>query len=105
MLRIAAALPAIVPGVGAAATRSPPDRRGLRLVHLHRMDYAICLERHRVRSRRRWADDDLAWSLARHNRIVEETEFDRWFYSESGFENHGIGIELETVPASWRAEF
>ncbi|MGI9556647.1 MAG: glycosyltransferase family 2 protein [Solirubrobacterales bacterium] len=77
----------------------------LRLVHLHRMDYAICIERHRVRSRRRWADDDLSWSLARHNRIVEEAEFERWFYSESGFENHGIGIELETVPASWGAVF
>ena len=28
----------------------------LRLIHLHRMDFDVCLERHRVRSQKPWAD-------------------------------------------------
>jgi Glycosyl transferase family 2 len=65
---------------------SDPD---LRLIHLHRMDYEICLERHRTRRRRPWAaeDEDQGWAI--HNRITDETEFARWFYEDSGFE--GVG--------------
>ena len=32
-------------------------------------------------------------------------EFERWFYEDSGFENDGIHIVLERIPAGWRGLF
>jgi hypothetical protein len=78
-------------------TNLDPD---LRLIHLHRMDYDICLERHRIRSRRPWAEKDARKSWAVHNRITEEQDFRRWFYEDSCFAN--LEIKPERVPASWR---
>ncbi len=75
----------------------------LRMIHLHRMDYDICLERHRTRERRRWADQDEREGWAAHNRIIDDGEFDRWFYEDSYIE--GAEIKLEEIPASWRGLF
>jgi hypothetical protein len=75
----------------------------LRLIHLHRMDYGICLERHRVRSRRSWAERDARKGWAIHNRITEEQEFHRWFYEDSCFKN--LEIKPERIPATWRGLF
>jgi lipopolysaccharide biosynthesis glycosyltransferase len=72
----------------------------LRLIHLHRMDYAICRERHRHRRAREWNQRDVAYGWANHNLLAEGEEFDRWFYEDSSFE--GISIELERIPARWR---
>lgn len=72
----------------------------LRLIHLHRMDYAICRERHRHRRAREWNERDVTYGWANHNLIVEGEEFDRWFYEDSAFE--GIPIELEPIPPRWR---
>jgi hypothetical protein len=62
--------------------RFDPD---LWLIHLHRMDYDLCAERHRTRRRRAWASEDERHSWAVHNRLVEGPEFERWFYGDSGF--------------------
>ncbi len=75
----------------------------LRMVHLHRMDHGICRERHMTRKRRRWADHDLRFDWASHNRITEEQEFDRWFYEDSCFEY--VQINLEPIRRSWRGVF
>lgn len=75
----------------------------LRLVHLHRMDFDLCLERHRVRDRKPWAARDAASGWARHNQITDEAAFARWFSEDSCFP--GFAIELEAIPASWRAAF
>ena len=75
----------------------------LRLVHLHRMDFDLCLERHRTRSRRPWAERDARKRWAAHNQIVDEAEFARWFYEDSCFD--GLEIRPEPVPASWRGLF
>jgi hypothetical protein len=80
--------------------RLDPD---LFLVHLHRMDYETCLERHRYRRGRAWNDHDLAQGWAAHNRITDETEFARWFYEDSGFDN--IPIAVESIPPAWRGLF
>ena len=68
----------------------------LYLVHLHRIDRDRCLERHRRRSRRRWADldDELGW--AQHNRLVDDAAFDRWFLHDSGSDD--IPVRLEPIP-------
>jgi hypothetical protein len=75
----------------------------LRLVHLHRMDYGICLERHRTRNQRPWAEADERLGWASHNRIVDEREFEHWFYKDSCFE--GLEIRPEEIPPSWRGLF
>ena len=77
----------------------------LRLIHLHRMDYAICLDRHRWRRSRRWNHADLDAGWAAYNRVTEESEFRRWFYGSSGFEEAGIEMALEPIPDSWRGLF
>jgi hypothetical protein len=71
----------------------------LRLIHLHRMDYDICLERHRTRVHRDWADEDKALSWARHNLIVDPAAFENWFYHESGWE--GLPPKPEEIRPNW----
>jgi hypothetical protein len=80
--------------------RPDPD---LRLVHLHRMDYEICLERHRYRDRARWNELDVGAGWASHNRITDDVEFARWFYEETGFPL--IDLLVEPIPPSWRGLF
>ena len=75
----------------------------LRLIHLHRVDYDICQERHRTRLRRPWAEQDERESWAMHNRITEDEAFERWFYEDSCFS--GIAIRPEEVRSSWRGLF
>jgi len=68
----------------------------LRMIHLHRMDYEICLQRHRTRSRKRWARRDARRGWAGHNRIVDEQEFERWFYEDAYFER--FEVRPERIP-------
>ncbi|GAC1439392.1 MAG: hypothetical protein NVSMB51_17260 [Solirubrobacteraceae bacterium] len=87
---------------GRADFQFKPDP-DLRLIHLHRMDFEICLERHRTRSRRPWADQDEQGGWASHNRITEAEEFERWFYEDSCFD--GFEIRPEAIAPSWRGLF
>ena len=75
----------------------------LRLIHLHRMDYDICLTRHRRLSARTWSAETTASGWAAHNRVTDEQEFERWFTEESSDTN--IGIALERIPEAWRGLF
>ena len=80
--------------------RPDPD---LRLIHLHRMDYEICLARHHYRQGRAWNERDLKQGWASHNRISEATEFARWFYEDSNAE--WIDLVIERIPGAWRRLF
>lgn len=80
--------------------RGDPD---LYMIHLHRVDHAICLARHQLRSRRRWAPEDAKADMAAHNRITEREQFDRWFFTESGFE--GFPLRIERIPDRLRGAF
>lgn len=85
------------------AFRPDPD---LRLIHLHRMDYDICLDRHRVRERRPWAEPDAQQGWAIHNQIVDDEQFRHWFYRDSGFEgNLGYRMNVEEIQPVWRGLF
>jgi hypothetical protein len=77
--------------------RPDPD---LYMIHLHRMDYEICLERHRYRKLRAWNEHDVALGWASHNRIVDESEFARWFYEDSN--SSWRELVIESIPAAWR---
>lgn len=72
----------------------------LRMIHLHRMDYEICLERHRTRTRRRWARHDARRGWALHNLIVDDAEFEQWFYEMPPF-----SPGPEQIPGPWHGLF
>jgi hypothetical protein len=78
-------------------TNIDPD---LYMIHLHRMDYDLCRERHRARSLRRWNERDESEGWAVHNRLADGEEFDHWFESDSGFV--GIPMAFERIPSEWR---
>jgi Glycosyl transferase family 2 len=73
------------------------------MVHLHRMDYEICLARHRHRRELSWNERDLAQRWARHNLIVDEAEFARWFYEDNSYNDRELAVQ--PIPASWRGLF
>jgi hypothetical protein len=75
----------------------------LRLIHLHRMDYEICLERHSTRARKPWAEQDARNGWAIHNRVTEAADFERWFYQDGYIE--GFKVQPEEIPPAWRGLF
>lgn len=77
----------------------------LYLIHLHRMDFDICLERHRVREKRGWSERDLTAGWGSHNRITGDAEFERWFYSDGDFPGTETQIALEPIPSTWKGTF
>jgi Glycosyl transferase family 2 len=81
-------------------TQIDPD---LCMIHLHRMDYQICLARHGYRRGLRWNERDLAHNWARHNLIVDEPEFARWFYEDNSYDD--LEIVVQPIPPSWRGLF
>ena len=92
-----------VPGFHRSADlgmRPDPD---LRMIHLHRMDYTICLERHLYREGRAWNERDVELGWASHNRITDEAEFARWFYEDSNVAWNELVVER--IPAAWRGLF
>jgi hypothetical protein len=78
--------------------RTAPDDR-LHLIHLHRMDYEICLARHRARASVSWNERDINEGWGYQNRIVEADAFERWFYGDS---SGGVPVEPEPIPPEWR---
>ncbi|NLV55056.1 MAG: hypothetical protein GXY13_05540 [Acidimicrobiales bacterium] len=72
----------------------------LRLIHLHRMDYELCRDRHRFRSGVAWSERDVEIDSGYQNRITEEERFRSWFYDDSC--TH-LPIEQERIPDEWRS--
>jgi hypothetical protein len=75
----------------------------LYMIHLHRMDFGLCLARHRLRRQMAWSDRDLAKGRAYQNRIIDEEEFATWFATDSC--NSLLPIELERIPPRWSNVF
>jgi hypothetical protein len=73
------------------------------MVHLHRVDYDLALERHRNWRRRRWSKRRLEQGWGAHNAITDEAEFREWYFGGSGF--RGVPIRIEEMPAEWRGAF
>jgi hypothetical protein len=72
----------------------------LYLLHLHRVDFDRCLERHRQRAARPWAGPQLAAGWGNHARLTEPEAFARWFHTDCGW--GGLRVEREPIPARWR---
>ena len=60
------------------APDAAPDPH-LMLVHLHRIDYDWCLERHRRSAARDWNEADRSGGAGAQNRIAEPQAFEEWF--------------------------
>ncbi|MGH3827328.1 MAG: RICIN domain-containing protein [Pseudonocardiaceae bacterium] len=71
----------------------------LYLLHLHRMDYDLCLARHENRTRFPLAqvDQDQGWGY--QNRITDLAEFSAWFYHDSG---GPLPLHPLSIPPWWR---
>ncbi len=80
-----------------------PDAN-LYLVHLHRLDYDACRERHVARRQLPWNQHDFEKGWALYNRIVDDREFDNWFYRDLVTPG-APPFELERVPQHWRGAF
>jgi hypothetical protein len=78
--------------------RTNPDR-DLFLIHLHRVDYGICLARHHQRISRPWNQRDLDEGWGYQNRITDPDQFLHWFYGDSCA---GVPIQIERIPGHWR---
>lgn len=92
-----------VPGFHERADGQQNFDPDLLLIHLHRMDFDICRARHRLRDERRWNQVDVDRGWAAHNRIVDEADFERWFYFDSGVP--GIEMQIQRMPESWEGRF
>lgn len=79
------------------ALNPDPD---LRMIHLHRVDYTLCRERHRERARRPWAPRDAREGWGGHNFIVDEPAFGSWFALQDEWA-HPL-LKVEAIPACWR---
>jgi|SRR6516225_2973468 len=75
------------------------DDPSLYLIHLHRVDYEVCLARHHQRISRPWNRRDWDEDWAYQNRITDPEAFDRWFYEDSC---SGTPIRIERIPDFWR---
>ncbi len=71
----------------------------LYLIHLHRMDYDICLSRHRERCRFPLAQIDRDHGWGYQNSLIDPVEFTSWFYGDSV---GPIPIQPQQVPSYWR---
>ncbi len=60
------------------APDAPPDPE-LLLVHLHRVDYDWCLQRHQRSAARDWSEADRVGGAGAQNRIAEAAAFEQWF--------------------------
>ncbi|MGH3975237.1 MAG: hypothetical protein ACRDS9_18195, partial [Pseudonocardiaceae bacterium] len=59
------------------------DDQNLYLIHLHRMDYDLCLARHQDRVRFPLAQIDRDQSWGYQNQITNPAEFSSWFFHDS----------------------
>jgi hypothetical protein len=71
----------------------------LYLIHLHRMDYEICLARHQDRVNFPRIDKDLKNDWGYQTRITDPAKFRKWFYEDSC---GGGPIQPEEIPPHWR---
>jgi hypothetical protein len=73
----------------------------LLLIHLHRIDYDLCRARHLMRREWAWNKVDLERGWGTHNRITDDAEFERWYYTEGCFDGPAE-LVVERIPARLR---
>jgi len=56
------------------------------LVHLHKMDYKLCKNKHAEQAKRSWSRYDVETLQGDHNRIFDGEKFDAWFFGGNKFQ-------------------
>ena len=93
-----------IPGFHMRSDSAANPDANLYLVHLHRLDYHACRQRHLSRRKLPWNQLDFERGWALYNRIVDDEEFDRWFYRDLVTPGQPP-FELERVPPYWSGAF
>ncbi len=75
----------------------------LLMVHLHRVDYETCLNRHLNWKKRKWSKRRIEQGWGSHNAITEEREFQEWYFESTGFK--GFPILIQEIPEIWKGAF
>ena len=75
------------------------DDPALYLIHLHRVDYDLCLSRHHQRISLSWNQRDVDENWGYQNRITEAEAFHHWFYHDSC---GNVPIHIERIPSSFK---
>lgn len=83
--------------------KQEPDPN-LYLIHLHRMDYELCRERHRARAVAAWNERDVKHSWYYQMRVQDEPEFGRWFYKDT-VSSGEVPLVVEPIPPQFRTLF
>ncbi len=81
------------------ASNVPASQRpepGLFLLHAHRIDHALCLQRHRQISCRPWLSEDRQRGPYRYNLIEDHDQLWRWFSSDP--DDSGQLAKMEKIP-------
>lgn len=94
-----------VPMLWQGGCHAPVDGRKiddprLYLIHLHRMDYDLCLGRHQERCRFPIEQSDVDHGWGYQNRIIDPAEFEGWFYNDSSW--GGFPLQPQSIPPYWR---
>lgn len=71
----------------------------LYLIHLHRLDYDLCLARHQSRTRFPLAQADRDGGWGYQNQIIDPAVFSSWFFNDSC---GGPPISPQPIPPWWR---
>ena len=91
------------PGFATATNVSDPPDPGLQLIHLHRIDYEHCLQRHREAVSSEWRPLDKQAGPYRHNRIDEPTLLERWLLCNA--DNTREFADFSEIPDNIRSLF
>lgn len=70
------------------------------LLHLHRLDWDLCKERHIKNAIREWSQPDLAAGHGVQNRLVQDVDLAAWFYNPELYGQDSL--QLEPIPTQWK---
>ena len=66
------------------------------LLHLHKIDYDMCVNKHKEQASRKWSEPDKRGNVGTHNLMSDGPAFKRWYFS--GFTFQGEGSDLVKYP-------
>jgi hypothetical protein len=72
----------------------------LTLLHMHRIDFELCRQRHLRNAQRKWSTMDLEGGFGVQNRLVAEEELTRWFYEPQA--NGQEALTIVPIPEAIR---
>ncbi|MGB5161855.1 MAG: hypothetical protein WBP10_07285 [Thermoanaerobaculia bacterium] len=70
----------------------------LLLLHLHRVDFETCRAKTLENASRPWSAADVAAGAGYQNRIEDDQEFERWFYTDFYDDLYAV----EPIPEAWQ---